>query len=373
MTAQVMEHHGQATPRDAYGLGHHGLSDTVEAWIRQPKGQSQPGGRVPVARAKVDWHRLTRSAVLVVPIVLVNGFAAYGQAMWAHANLTGGWPVAVLFAAALESIALYLAAEAHAAMLSGDAALMRRAASYAAASLVGLLNWLHWADVPGRQAEILGWVFAGFSVVSPWLWSIRSRSMRRDALREAGLIDPRAVRFAPIRWLLFPIRTFRAFRAAVGEGVQDPQVAWALTATTTPPVAAPSPVPVQVQARVTGRLRAALTRTAPDPVEVPVTVEVTAPSAPAPAVAPTIAVPGPVAPPKAPARPTRQTRTTTTSGGLRAATDEDVLAVTREVLAGKPSAGRVLVTRALATAGFRPGDKARLDRLITQARGEQQS
>lgn len=352
MTAQVMERHGQATGRDAYGLGHHGLSDTVEAWIRQPK--SQPGGRVPAARAKVDWHRLTRSAVLVVPIVLVNGFAAYGQAMWAHANLAGGWPVAILFAGALESIALYLAAEAHAAMLSGDAALMRRAASYAAASLVGVLNWLHWADVPGRQAEILGWVFAGFSVVSPWLWSIRSRSMRRDALREAGLIDPRAVRFAPIRWLLFPVRTFRAFRAAVGEGVVDPQEAWALAPAKTP--AAPAPV---------------------EPVGVPVTVEVTPVSQPpAAAAAALIAVPGPVVPPKAPARPARQTRTTTTtttSGGLRAATDEEVLAVTREVLAEKPSAGRVIVTRALATAGFRPGDKARLDRLITQARGEQQS
>lgn len=356
MTAQVMERHGQATGRDAYGLGHHGLSDTVEAWIRQPKGQ--PEGRVPAARAKVNWHRLTRSAVLVVPIVLVNGFAAYGQAMWAHANLTGGWPVAVLFAAALESIALYLAAEAHAAMLSGDAALMRRAASYAAASLVGLLNWLHWADVPGRQAEILGWVFAGFSVVSPWLWSIRSRSMRRDALREAGLIDPRAVRFAPVRWLLFPVRTFRAFRAAVGEGVVDPQVAWALAPAKTPAV----PAPVESAA-------------------VPVTVEVTPVSQPSAAAvaAPLIAVPGPAAPlpPKAPARPTRQARTTTTtatatSGGLRAATDEEVLAVTREVLAEKPSAGRVLVTRALATAGFRPGDKARLDRLITQARGEKQ-
>lgn len=351
MTAQVMERHGQATGRDAYGLGQ-GLSDTVEAWIRQPKGQ--PEGRVPAARAKADWHRLTRSAVLVVPIVLVNGFAAYGQAMWAHANITGGWPVAILFAAALESIALYLAAEAHAAMLSGDAALMRRAASYAAASLVGVLNWLHWADVPGRQAEILGWVFAGFSVVSPWLWSIRSRSMRRDALREAGLIDPRAVRFAPIRWLLFPIRTFRAFRAAVGEGVVDPQEAWALAPAKTP--AAPAPV---------------------EPAAVPVTVEVTPVGQPpaAAVTAPTIAVPGPAAPlpPKAPARPARQTRTTTTSGGLRAATDEEVLTVTRAVLAQKPTAGRVTVTRALATAGFRPGDKARLDRLITQARGEQQS
>jgi hypothetical protein len=350
VTAQVMERNGQAFG-DAYGLGP-GQSSAVEAWIRRPKDQSegQPEKQIPAARTEVDWHRLARSAVLVVPIVLVNGFAAYGQAMWAHANLTGGWPVAILFAAALESIALYLAAEAHAAMLSGDAALMRRAASYGAASLVGILNWLHWADVPGRQAEILGWVFAGFSMVSPWLWSIRSRSMRRDALREAGLIDPRAVRFAPVRWLLFPVRTFRAFRAAVGEGVVDPQEAWALAPAKTP--AAPAPV---------------------EPAAVPVTVEVTPVSQPpaAAVAAPLITVPGPVAPPKAPARPTRQTRTTT--GGPRAATDEDVLRVTRGVLAKKPSAGRVVVTRALAEEGYRPGDKTRLDRLISQARGEQQS
>ena len=40
-----------------------------------------------------------------------------------------------------------------------------------------------------------------------------------------GLIDPRAVKFSRLRWTLFPIRTFGAFRAAVWAGIQRPDEA----------------------------------------------------------------------------------------------------------------------------------------------------
>lgn len=340
MSAQVMERDGFPVG-DRYAVGGAALSEGVESWVWRGKPHRTPAPARDTARG-VDWHRWTRNAMLVVPLLLVNGFAAYGQALWAHDHLPGGWRVAALFAAAVESIALYLSAEAHAALMAGDAALARRASSYAVAGLVGFLNWLHWSG-PGGSPTVLAAVFAGFSVVSPWLWAVRSRSMRRDVLRAAGLVDPRAVRFASAKWVMFPVRTFRSLRAAVGEGVQDPREAWSLTAPAAPAV----------------------------PVAVPVAVEVaaSAPSAPpAPSVAPQIAVPGPGVPPssKAPARPTRKPR----ASGPRSATDEDVLRVAGRVLDANPAAGRTAVADALESAGFRPGDKVRLARLIAQAKAD---
>jgi hypothetical protein len=49
---------------------------------------------------------------LLVPLVLVNAAAVYGQAGWALQHLAGGLVVALLFAAAVESIGIYLSLEA---------------------------------------------------------------------------------------------------------------------------------------------------------------------------------------------------------------------------------------------------------------------
>jgi Protein of unknown function (DUF2637) len=167
--------------------------------------------------------RLVRAVPLVVPIILVNAFAVFGQSAWALSNITSNRTVAVLFAAALESTAIYLAYEAHVSLMSGDAALKLRLSSYGIAALVGALNYSHWSDHWAPNAKSV--VFAGFSIVSPWLWSIRSRSMRRADLRAQGLIDPRSVRFSAARWTLYPVRTFRAFRRAVWDGTVDPSAA----------------------------------------------------------------------------------------------------------------------------------------------------
>ena len=166
------------------------------------------------------WSGVVQTVPMLVPVVLVNGFAVYGQAGWALEHLSGHLAVAVLFAVALESTAVYLAWEAHSSLMAGDAALKLRVASYLVAGLVGALNYSHWSANWAPSAKAV--VFAGFSVVSPWLWSVRSRSMRRADLRVQGLIDPRSVRFSTARWTLYPLRTFRAFRGAVWDGTVDP-------------------------------------------------------------------------------------------------------------------------------------------------------
>jgi hypothetical protein len=52
------------------------------------------------------------------------------------------------------------------------------------------------------------------------------RSLRRDQLRAAGLIDPRCAHFGAAKWLNFPIRTLRAYRWSVDHGIQEERAAW---------------------------------------------------------------------------------------------------------------------------------------------------
>lgn len=165
-----------------------------------------------------------RNAALVLPLLLVNSAAIFGQSLWAHQNLGyGGWPLAVTFAAAIEFVGIYLAVEAHAALMAGHSSGALRIGSYAIGALSGALNYAHFSI--GYRPGPLAITFGLLSSISPWLWAIRSRSLNRARLFADGLIDPRAVRFSRLRWVLFPTRTFSAFRLAVWEGTQRPAVA----------------------------------------------------------------------------------------------------------------------------------------------------
>jgi hypothetical protein len=166
------------------------------------------------------------NVALFIPLVLVNAIAIFGQAEWGydhltHATLPMGIAIAVLFAASVESIGFYLAVEAHAALMAGDASARLRMGSYFIGLLVGCLNYGHYAAAHYRPTPT-ALAFGLLSSISPWLWSIRSRSMNREQLRQLGQIDPRAVRFSMLRWLLFPVQTTAAFRAAVWAGIVQP-------------------------------------------------------------------------------------------------------------------------------------------------------
>lgn len=181
-----------------------------------------------MSKSKGWW---AANGALLLPLLLVNAAAIYGQVGWAHEHLLIDgrplWAVAILFALALESVGFYLAAEAHSAAIANQSSSRLRWASYAVAVLVGALNYAHFAD-PGLKPNAVALAFGGLSVISPWLWAIRSRSMSRTQLLAAGLLDARAVKFTAAQWVLYPRRTFRAFRAAVWVGETDPARARAL-------------------------------------------------------------------------------------------------------------------------------------------------
>lgn len=169
-------------------------------------------------------NRVNRRLILAaIPLVLVNIIAFSGQLAFIRDHVH--WPLAgdILFAAALESIALYLAYAAHDALMAEDSAFRLRLASYGFALVIGILNYSHYALnwYPTFEAVAVGLM----SVSSPWLWGIYSRRNSRDALKAKGLIEPVAVRLGFTRWLWWPERSFHVFRLAAWTGERSPVLA----------------------------------------------------------------------------------------------------------------------------------------------------
>ena len=136
---------------------------------------------------------------------------------------------AVLVALALESIAIYLAWHAHLAQLADDSALRLRLAAYGMALLIGILNFTHFMG-PGWRPTVAAVTFGMMSAISPWLWSVHSRRVSRDALKAKGLIEPHAVRLGATRWAWHMWRCVRVMSRATWAGENDPAKAIALPA-----------------------------------------------------------------------------------------------------------------------------------------------
>jgi hypothetical protein len=149
-----------------------------------------------------DWqHKL----VTALPLVLVNIVAIYGQFARARENINEwGLIGQIIFAAALESVAIAIAYHAYLAELSNDTALKLKLASYAFGIGVGVLNYSHFSNNfhPTAPALVVGIM----SSASPFLWGMYSRRVSRNSLKNNGLIEDHAVRLGSSRWLYHPIR-----------------------------------------------------------------------------------------------------------------------------------------------------------------------
>jgi hypothetical protein len=195
-----------------------------EAGPVSPWPQPRNAGRVRHAAAAVSARRAWLAAV---PVVLVNAVAFYGQLAFLRTHLPAPSPVQVLVAVALESIAVYLAWQAHLAQLADDSALRLRLAAYAMAAVIAAMNFSHYAG-PGWRPTFAALAFALCSAVSPWLWSVHSRRESRDALKAKGLIEPHSVRLGVTRWVWHPLRSPRVMWHATWQGETDPASAIAL-------------------------------------------------------------------------------------------------------------------------------------------------
>ena len=205
------------------------------------RGQSRTNpddpGRWPRIKSAARAMSAHRGWLAAIPIVLVNAVAFCGQLAFLRVHLP--WPLAgqVLVAVTLESVAVYLAWQAHLALIAADSALRLRLAAYAFAAVIGVMNYSHYMAA-GWRPTFAAVTFGLMSVSSPWLWSVHSRRVSRDALLAVGDIEPHAVRFGMTRWTWHPIRTWRQMFRATWLGITKPSDAIVL-----PPIDAPAVTP----------------------------------------------------------------------------------------------------------------------------------
>ena len=226
----------------AVANGHvNGSAPDLVPFVISPALQVRQGGPVlpwPQPDETPWWQRVASAVIRVaahrgwlaaVPVILVNAVAFGAQ--------LGFWRVhvprdaAVIVALALESIAIYLAWQAHLAQLADDSALRLRLAAYGMALVIGALNYSHFA-LPGWRPDVAAVTFGMMSAISPWLWSVHSRRASRDVLKARGLIEPHAVRLGTTRWAWHPLRSARVMFRATWRGENDPAKALALPAIT---------------------------------------------------------------------------------------------------------------------------------------------
>ena len=216
----------------------------VTPWPQHQDNDAMPS-KTQRVRSAVRVIFAHRGWLAAVPVILVNAVAFGAQlGFWrAHVPLVAE---AVLVALALESIAVYLAWQAHLAQLADDSALRLRMAAYGTALLIGALNYSHF-DGPGWRPTVEAVTFGMMSAISPWLWSVHSRRVSRDALKAKGLIEPHAVRLGGTRWAWHPWRSVCVMSNATWTGETDPAAAIAAweprKASNVPADATGSPVP----------------------------------------------------------------------------------------------------------------------------------
>jgi hypothetical protein len=192
--------------------------------LRQEERADRAAGAAGTAQG---WVRRAAPVVgAAVPVALVNATAFIGQFAWVQQHVPWILPGQLLFAVALESVAIYLAWHAHLAQLANDSAGRLKLSAYLFALVIGAMNYSHYARDwhPNALAVGLGLM----SALSPWLWGVYSRRASRDKLMERGLVEEHAVRLGANRWMWHPWRAMQVMYHATWVGEGSPQRAIAL-------------------------------------------------------------------------------------------------------------------------------------------------
>jgi hypothetical protein len=162
---------------------------------------------------------LSGRPVLFLPLLMVNTAAVWGQSGWFHSHVSPHvWTLAIALAVAVESIGIYLSQEAHDARMNDQAAATLQFAAYAVGFVAAGLNYSHFIG----QGVATAVTFALMSAISPWLWSVRSRSMNRKRLTELGQSDKRGVKLSTSRKIWHPWMSLQVIRWAAWAGVTNP-------------------------------------------------------------------------------------------------------------------------------------------------------
>jgi hypothetical protein len=222
----------------------------LDAEVRAAEAAQVRAGLAQTAKAtrSTVWAGVVQGWAGVVvpyfPLIMFNTLAVFGQLGWGREHLVqigdgpdsfARWMIAVLFAATLESAALFLAFYANRALNRGDSATSLYLGAFGMAAIVAAVNYSHYAVAatvadPGLSLgpvtipdpTAMGVVFAMCSLASPWLWRIKHRDANRDKLHALGVIDTKAVRLSMARKIFYPIKSYRVTRMAVWVSETDP-------------------------------------------------------------------------------------------------------------------------------------------------------
>jgi Protein of unknown function (DUF2637) len=183
-----------------------------------------PHGRKLPSLTPAPGEIISAAELTAIPVIGVNLVAFYGQYTYFRGLDSIPFLMQVNMAASLESVAVYLAWQAHQARLKRDSALRLRLGAYLAGLGIGALNYWHWC-APGWKPTPLAVVFALASVISPVLWGVYSNRVSRDDLKADNLIEDHALRLGFTRWFWWTRRCIGVQRLAAWEGINSPAVA----------------------------------------------------------------------------------------------------------------------------------------------------
>lgn len=170
-------------------------------------------------------QRISRAVVLASANVGVNAVAVLGQVLALTLGLDWPWWAAVPTALVVESVAVNVGYIAHDKLINGYSAGWLRGLSYAIGAAVGWFNYDH--NAAEELTRDFAGVFGACSLLSPVLWQIYSQWKHWSVLRDQGMLEARAPKFAKLRWIIPSLRgeTWQAFKLAIAEGIQSPDVA----------------------------------------------------------------------------------------------------------------------------------------------------
>jgi hypothetical protein len=173
-------------------------------------------------RWRAFWRKGAPALGAAVPVVMVNATAFIGQFFFIRAHVPWVLLGQVLVAVTFESVAVYLAWQAHRAALANDTSARIKMGAYLFAVVMGCMNYSHYAAAHLHPTFMSVGMFL-MSAISPWLWGIHTRRVSRDALMERGLVEGHAVRLGTNRVFWHPWRAVAVMSQAAWDGETDPK------------------------------------------------------------------------------------------------------------------------------------------------------
>lgn len=164
--------------------------------------------------------------VFAVVMLAIEALAFRGQLDFARyvMGLTDRYVYVV--PVALEGGTLVTALLALRATLTHDPSFMHRVWTWILLGAAAAANWAG-ALAAGRD-HMAALYLAGFCVVALRMWHAFLHGIQRSELRTAGALESPLPRFRPLRWLVAPRETFKAWKIAVIADVTSPLEALAL-------------------------------------------------------------------------------------------------------------------------------------------------